>query len=314
VLHPVEFSNWLQILQNRPSSRFDEAPFWSLYRHEGRPSETCAAALTTRGPVELLVVITTYARPDSFREGLSQLRNTIDAVSPAPSLHVLVLNDRSDADYDLARSEARALFGGNLTWLDANERLGKPGFWKAYQVAFLVARAVKPAFALFVQDDVQYAPSLLRDVQASWQASAADTQRRVLYLFSSADDERLGRWIVYPRRRVSARTPGGALPHGVHLHKTQWFDLQAFMVDRAFFELLQYRMVPIHANRWRRWRGISSGVGQQLTLRLFGRASVYQTRPGLVLHGGLQSEMNPAARARRPLDNRNGGSGPRKDA
>ncbi|MEY4509774.1 MAG: hypothetical protein RLZZ450_1896 [Pseudomonadota bacterium] len=303
MLHPVELAHWLQILLNRPPALDAEAPFWSLYQHEGRVLDSCPVEPSARARPDLLVVITTYARPDSFRQGLVQLHETLDAVSPTPSVRVLVLNDRSQADYDVARAEARALFGDDLTWLDAHERLGKPGFWKAYQVAFLVARAVQPAFALFLQDDLEYAPSLLRDAQASWQSAAHDVRRRVLYLFASRDDERFGRWVVYPRRAESA-----------HLYKTQWFDLQAFLVDRAFFELLDYRMVPIHHNRWRRWPRISSGVGQQLTIRLWGRGNVYQTRPGLVLHGAQHSEMNPAARARRPLDNRGDVPSRRKDS
>jgi hypothetical protein len=293
VLHPVELVHWLQMQLNRPPARLAEAQFWSLYQHEGRLLDACPPALDGRTRTELLVVITTYARPDSLHKGLLQLRATLDAVSPAPSLRLLVLNDRSPADYDAARAKAHALFGTDVTWLDASERLGKPGFWKAYQVAFLVARAVQPEFALFLQDDLEYAPVLLREAQSLWQATVSDARRRVLYLFSSAEDERFGRWTVFPRRRSK---PG--------LYQTQWFDLQAFMVDRSFFELLAYRMVPIHDNRWRRRPGISSGVGRQLTVRLRGRGNVYQTRPALVLHGALHSEMNPAARARRPLDNR----------
>ena len=76
------------------------------------------------------------------------------------------------------------------------------------------------------------------------------------------------------------------------------------MVDRAFFALLRHRMVPVHPNRWRRKPTISSGVGKQLTVRLRGRGNVYQTNPPLVRHGGLVSEMNPEARALRPLDSR----------
>ena len=67
---------------------------------------------------------------------------------------------------------------------------------------------------------------------------------------------------------------------------------------------LDYRMIPVHPNRWRRNPGLSSGVGKQLTRRLFGRANVYQCFPPLVFHGGHPSVMNPSARAARSLDNR----------
>ncbi|HEX6245118.1 MAG TPA: hypothetical protein VFZ61_29555, partial [Polyangiales bacterium] len=88
------------------------------------------------------------------------------------------------------------------------------------------------------------------------------------------------------------------------LRLTQWFDLQAFFVDRAFFELLRHRVVPVHPNRFRRQPGISSGVGKQFSLRLRFRANVYQTHPACALHGAHPSEMNQEARRQRPLDNR----------
>jgi len=76
------------------------------------------------------------------------------------------------------------------------------------------------------------------------------------------------------------------------------------MVDRQFFELLDYRMVPVHPNRWKRRPMQSSGVGRQWSRRLFGRAHVYQAWPPLVVHGTEPSTMNPEARERRSLDNR----------
>ncbi|HEX6239533.1 MAG TPA: hypothetical protein VFZ61_01515, partial [Polyangiales bacterium] len=53
-----------------------------------------------------------------------------------------------------------------------------------------------------------------------------------------------------------------------------------------------------------RQRSVSSGVGQQLTIRLFLRGDVVQAVPSLVEHGALESEMNAEARRRRGLDNR----------
>ncbi len=264
---------------NRPEAALREQDFWALYMRATEP----------QGRADLLCVLMTYNRPEASRDVLRALHCALGG-EPA---YVLVLNDHSDGDYAQTRAEALSLFGPRLLWLDARERIGKAGFWKAYQVAFLVAREQQPTHALFLQDDLDFAPDLLERVRALWGATASDLMRRVLYLFSSAEDERWGRWVVAKRRDVG---------HG--LRRTQWFDLQAFFVDRAFFELLQYRMIPIHPNRWRRKPKISSGVGKQLTLRLRNRANVYQAYPPLVFHGGCASEMNPQARAERALDNR----------
>ncbi|HEY6881382.1 MAG TPA: hypothetical protein VI299_25330 [Polyangiales bacterium] len=278
MLHWSELSNFARLYLNRPQAALQEDAFWSLYEG-GRPS----------GRARLLCVITTYNRPAACQDVLTALRGALAGADA----FLLVLNDRSDSDYAGVRAHAAELFGERMLWLDARARMGKPGFWKAYQVAFLVARALQPEHALFVQDDLAFAPTLLTSIRAQWEATAGDPLRRVLYLFSSAEDERFGRWVLAPRRDVG---------HG--LRRTQWFDLQAFFVDRAFFELLSYRMIPIHENRWRRKPRISSGVGKQLTLRLFRRANVYQSYPPLVFHGGCESQMNPDARAKRALDNR----------
>jgi hypothetical protein len=279
VLHWSELLNYARVLANRPPAELEADAFWALYTRQTEP----------RGRADLLCVVMTYNRPEACRNVLQALH---EALAGEPAF-VLVLNDRSASDYTATRAEAVALFGERMLWLDARERMGKPGFWKAYQVAFMVAQEQRSEHALFLQDDLDFAPDLLQRVRALWTATASDPLRRVLYLFSSSEDERFGRWVLSPRREL-----------GNGLRRTQWFDLQAFYVDRAFFALLAYRMIAIHRNRWRRKPRISSGVGKQLTLRMRGRANVYQAYPPLVFHGGLESEMNPQARAKRALDNR----------
>lgn len=291
-LHPSEALSWLRTRWNRPPSRLDEASFWSLYERQGEPLRGAPEQLRRRAHTELLVVVTTYRRPEAVSTLLAKLHVELAALPPS-SLCVLVLNDRSEADYGRVIADARERFGDALLWLDARARLGKPNFWRIYQVAFLAARALRPERALFLQDDVELAPRLLDLLSERWRATHRDPKRRVLYLFSSPDDERFGRWLFFLRRDV-----GGGL------RLTQWFDLQAFYVDRAFFELLRHRVVPIHPNRWRRQPSISSGVGRQFTLRLRGRANVYQSYPPLVFHGAHTSELNAQARAARALDNR----------
>lgn len=297
MFHPSELVHWAQTRTNRRLGADVEASsFWSLYAQDGIPlsveprSITRAAAL----PVDLLVVLTTYARPSLCLRKLQTLPSLIEATQHNLRVHVLVLCDASSHDYAACKREARMIFGDQVTFLDARERLGKPGYWKAYQTAFLAAQRLCPTHTLFLQDDVQYTEGMLRDAYRLWQRTEQDDARRVIYLFSSDDDEPNGRWIRYSRKVLADK----------ELRRTQWFDLQAYLVDLRFFELLDYRMVPVHVNRWRRRPSLSSGVGAQLTRRLFGLGNVYQAAPPLVLHGAHHSEMNPEARAVRNLDNR----------
>ncbi len=294
---------WIEVRLNRPflASRPDHA-FWSLYHSDGIPLAQAPSTLqaAAAAPTDLLVALTTYNRPASVERILSALPDLFANAGRPLRVHVVVLEDAGGAPYDAARRIARERLGDRLTWLEAHERLGKRGYWKAYQTLFLVARLLRPAHALFLQDDLLFPPTLLADCYARFEALAGDPRRRVLYLFVGDDDEPEGRWIRFRRREAGS---------GARL--TQWFDLQAFFVDRAFFELLGYRMIPVSDRRWVK-KPYSSGVGEQLTRRLFRRASVYQSLPSLVFHGAEPSEMNPEARAARALDNRGGLPGPQE--
>jgi hypothetical protein len=260
-----------------------------LERWSVLPGSTPLAPLAR--PPELMVVLTTFARPAAAARLLSDLSLALDRAGLGDRSALLVLHDACGRDYGAARRAAEGTAPERL-WLDARERFGKPEFWKIHQTALLVARAWQPRLALYLQDDVEFDGGLVADVLASWHATERDLLRRVLYLFSSSDDEAKGRWVHFERRDAGP------------CRMTNWFDLQAFLVDRAFFELLDYRMVPIHENRWRRRPEQSSGVGRQFTRRLFERAHVYQSWPPLVVHGASPSTMNPEARRHRSLDNR----------
>jgi hypothetical protein len=286
--HPVELLHAWEMRTNRPLRRERDAELLARWSIASESSLGLGEPL--RAP-ELSIVLTTFGRPQLAAGLLNGLREALDAAGLAEHTNLLVLHDRCGHDYGAAQKAAARACPAQL-WLDARERFGKAGFWQMHETALLAARAWRPRLTLYLQDDVQFAPDLIVRARELWSATAADPLRRVLYLFSSSDDEAGGRWVPFERRAAGP------------VRLTNWFDLQAFMVDRAFFELLDHRMVPIHPNRWRRRPEQSSGVGRQLTYRLFGRAHVYQAWPPLVMHGAAASTMNPEARRERPLDNR----------
>lgn len=296
MLGPVH--DWLKALEvrlNRPLFRLQSpGSFRLLYQEDDRPLTGVPGSLTraSAAPCDLLIAITTFNRAGSCARLLEALSAAIAAAERPLRVHVVVLQDGPEGDYAATRVRAVELFGDRITWLTARQRLGKRGYWKAYQMLFLAARTLRPAHALFLQDDLEFEPSLIAECYRRWEALGADPRRRVLYLFQSDDDEPEGRWVKFPR---------GEVAHGARL--TRWFDLQGYFVDRAFFELLDYRMFEVSERRWLR-KNYSSGVGEQLTRRLFPRANVYQAVPSLVYHGAHPSEMNPEARASRALDNR----------
>jgi len=235
----------------------------------------------------------TYDRPNACHRVLSRLEEAVSLRGARERTALIVLRDTCDGDYAGARACASAVAHTHV-WLDATKRLGKRQFWRSYQAAMYFAQRWRPKRTLFLHDDVEFSATLFDEADAIWDMTADDPLRRVLYLFSSSKDEENGRWIHFPRKELGERS----------CRLTNWFDLQAFMVDLQFFELLNFRMVPIHPNRWLRKPTTSSGVGRQLTLRLFGRGNVYQAWPPLVSHGSEPSVANPEARAATDLDNR----------
>jgi hypothetical protein len=285
----------LEVRLNRPLLPvLPDSAFWELYSAEGVPlvdvpgSLRAAAARDT----DLLVALTTYNRPEACEQILAALPELTAGAGRQLSVHVIVVKDAGGADYTEVERRTRERFGDRLTWLEARSPIGKRGYWKTYHTLFLAARVLNPAHALFLQDDLEFPATLLRDCYTCFDALADDQRRRVLYLFAADDDEPEGRWVKFRRREVRA---------GLRL--TQWFDLPGFFVDRALLELLDYRVFPVSESRWEK-KAYSSGVGEQLTRRVFRRGNVYQTVPALVFHGAHPSEMNPEARATRALDNR----------
>jgi hypothetical protein len=292
--HPRELALEWATRRNRPSAQplhlGSALAGWSNGHRPGPVSESLPIP---RSQPELLVVINTYDRPAPCLAQLQRVQRALAARGVSERSLLLVLHDACRQDYSAARRLAPSVAGTQL-WLDARERFGKASFWQVYQTAFLLARHYRPARALFLHDDVEFEEDLLERADALWSATASDPLRRVLYLFSSRDDEANGRWIKFRRQQLPDQ----------QCRLTNWLDLQAFLVDQAFFELLQYRLIPIHANRWKRDPARSSGVGRQLTLRLRGRANTYQAWPPLVKHGSEPSVANPEARQDNDLDNR----------
>jgi len=292
VFHPIElFHEWATRRNWTPRRPLDPAPFFALWTTGEGAAFNRVPPLER--PPELLIVLMTYDRPEACERVLRSLAAAVVAAGRRDQTALLVVRDASSADYARARSVAGDVAGTRL-WLDARQWLGKRNFWRSYQTAFAVAERWRPERCLFLHDDVEFEPDLLVRADALWQATSDDPSRRVLYLFSSSQDEARGRWIEYERRALPSKSS----------RLTNWFDLQAFMVDARFFELLGYRIIPIHRNRWRRKPTRSSGVGRQLTMRLFGRAQTYQAWPPLVCHGREPSLANPEARGLNDLDNR----------
>ena len=247
-----------------------------------------SAAQIARTQPELCVVISTHKRPHACADLLLQLHAQL-----SDRALVIVLEDMSEVDYSAVRALGTRLFQGRFVFLRSRRWLAKEGYYLLYQAAFDLLRELCPQHTLFIQDDLSLAPNFVGEALRLW-CAIGDTNKAVLSLVAFDDDETQGRWTCYRRRELL----------GGEAWKTQWFDLQAFLVGRSFFETLRYRVFPAEPLRFRQRPGVSSGVGEQLTRRLWRRGNIYQVTRTLAFHGGHVSVMNVDARRDRPLDNR----------
>lgn len=148
--HPVELFHEWETRTNRPRPRDSEAELserWST-----GPGST--RGLASGGPEpELMIVLTTFGRPALAARLLGRLRGALELSGARERAALLVLHDASAEDYGGVREAARRVCPSHL-WLDARERFGKLGFWQMHQTALSAARAWRPRFALYLQDDV----------------------------------------------------------------------------------------------------------------------------------------------------------------
>ncbi len=245
---------------------------------------------TARHSYPLLVIITTHRRALPCTRLLHQLREALDFAHR--DAHVVVINDPSTQEYAVVRRTLGSHFPRGHEFFEAGRFLGKRGFWAVHQYAFDLVRLYRPGSVLFLQDDVELAPRFFERLDNAW-ADVKDPRKSALYLCAMDNDEADGRWIRFRRNQVSER-----------VNETRWLDLQGFYAVPRFFELLHHRVFPVPLSRWATDPAKSSGVGEQLTRRLFGRGSIYQVRHTLLFHGGSPSLMNPEARRASPFDNR----------
>lgn len=251
-----------------------------------------AAAGSPLPVTDLCIVLSTHQRVDPCLRLVAELAR---AWAEKPDLRpfVVVLEDRSAADYAPVYAALQAHFPERFAAYRADRWLGKRNYWQVYDRAFAASARLGTELVLFLQDDLSLKPRFFSQLLEAWHG-IADPRKSVLYACAMNDDEPGGRWIRFARR--SDRSG--------RVWQTQWFDLQAFLVGPRFFNVLRRQVFPVPEARWQRDPTCSSGVGEQFSRRLAPRSSIYQVRETLVFHGGETSLMNPEGRQRIRFDNR----------
>jgi hypothetical protein len=208
------------------------------------------------------------------------------------SSFLVIVRDTSAHDYGVVFDALSVHFEGRFAYHESRAWHGKAGRYMTYQILFDAMRTVDASHALFFEDDVEIAADFVQRALGLFEA-IEDPRKAVLYLARFPDDRATGQWVRFQRRTLTE----------LAVDETAWFDLHAFVAGRRFFETLNWRLFRPHRWRWVGNAKRSSGVSEQMTLRLFGRSSIYQVRSSLALHGRAPSLLNVEARKERSLDN-----------
>lgn len=237
------------------------------------------------GPPRPCVVITTYARPD----GLGRLLDDLERQLPPGGLDVWVYDDATPQP-DPALEERLQARGWSHRRAATNH--GKRGWWRWWN-AILEDLCRGPGQLFYVlQDDMRLCERFFERSLELWSA-IDDPQRGSLYLHLSAGRAELGSRCWTP---VLAERAGPVVRCG-------WVDCAAFMCDRALFEALRWRLEPIGERRWQGRGQLSSGVGEQISVRAHDRGlGLYRVMRSLTVHDGSPSLMNADARQRWSMD------------
>lgn len=225
------------------------------------------------------VVVTTYARPD----GLARLLDDLEREAPAGGLDVRVYDDGTPNPDAAIERRVRA---NGWTSRRAPLNHGKHDWWRWWNVILADLRAARAERFVVLQDDMRLCKRFFARSEELW-ASIGDPQKASLYLHLSAERAEPGSRCWTP---VRADRSGRVVHCG-------WVDCAAFIAHRRLFEVLGWQLEPIPGRRWSSGEHLSSGVGQQISVRAHRHGlGMYRVERSLTIHGGSPSLMNAEAR------------------
>lgn len=207
------------------------------------------------------VIITTYNRPKFLTRLLKQLKQYDVSIS--------VYNDGSDKVYTIPDDIYYHKFKVNH---------GKKYYWKVFNHIFQdIKKEEKHDHYLIIPDDVILSDHFFHTILSTWH-SIRDAKK--ICLNPLADNRTGPQWTGFKR-----------VKKGI-VYQTQWNDLAIFCTDR-FFRALDYKIDPIDPGKFVKGKLISSGVGHQISVKLYKKFNLYQCKQTLLHHGKHKSVMHP---------------------
>lgn len=215
----------------------------------------------------ILVNITTYKRPNELRRLIAQLKEY--------KVSIRVWDD-----------DPEGLPIEGVDYCKFEENFGKKKAWLKFQHIFNYCEFKKGFdYFIFLPDDVQLNKNFISDVLNTWK-SINDDKKICLSLLV---DNRIKKanWIP-----VEPEDKGQVI-------LSHWNDL-CFICEKKFFK--SFKITPIGKTRWDKNPLLGSGVGSQISNKLFYLGfNMYNMKKQTLKHLPIESKMNPEERKINPL-------------
>lgn len=232
-------------------------------------------------PTRIRLIIFTYERPKMLKRLLADVQEH----RGAHEISVVVYDDASSSGYDEVQKKLGVLGG---TYVRARKKHGKQQFWKWVSRAYSDQRTRDEPLFCLLPDDFRLCTRFFDRAINIWNRI---TDPYKVALNPIRDDSREGVECWTKQRPIDC---GPVFDAG-------WVD-GALLCNRRYFEALNWKIHPVDSIRWRRNPKSSSGVGEQISVRLaLARLGMYKVKRSLCVHVAVPSKMNPVERQRHPL-------------
>lgn len=228
---------------------------------------------------DIYIAITTYDRPEDLRLLLDDIsRETI-----GKNVHIHVYDDCSP----MGNSENM-----KYDYTRYSNNHGKQRYWSIMNDVFRDAETWNFKYFFFLQDDCRLAEGFL-DLAIQEFNNIGDTNKATLCTFTPQS--------VYERVMWSTQKAKDVEYGDRKYIKSNYVDC-IFMCPRETLRLLNFKVEPIPLTRFSN-KIISSGVGQQLTLRLMKlKKTMWCAYSSLIISHSNDSKMNTEERRKNPLN------------
>jgi hypothetical protein len=235
----------------------------------------------------ILVWINTFERVDSLRELLQDIENNKDEFD----VKVFIVDDGSKSDYiSLFKEFSHSL---DIEYHKMAFNHGKHKYWKLCNYALQVIKTKFNQYKYYVKvdDDCRLMKDFFKRCVNIWENISDRNKICLNFRLDSREGKRV--WTgVLPKRIIFNSIP---------LYLSQWVDMDFFCTIKML-KALNFKITEQPIDRWLRNQNNSSGVGRDISLRLFYKhLNLYLTTETLVIHNHHGSKMNPHERGINPL-------------